>query len=559
MAGNNIDAVNLIPFESIHPSEYLYRWFTIHVTDTSILDELSSNRRYRKTPEIEQYPCRVFLVDFDFPKRIRVWLNEQEIQINKCSDYMFDRYTSDEMEPCWVCKWIEVEKYWLIDPSEVIDETTIDKPDFYRLHGDRHAEFGDGGEAFLFYPVWIQEQLPVTESRRQRLLSIFHQLNDERKDFHASPSPVEDIIDPDLLAYRPPATFERNQWIARKINQLETPNDRKLRDFKRDLGRGEYDTLSEHEQLRDTYQWLPSEFVIDQHGKVDIVTPIHHLPPLPKYRQAYGDIAHIFHAMLPMFEKLKLIKLNPNEEQRLQVIVKAQSYNLKAGKILSFLGSIIRITFIFSSGMKYSGRWHTEGQTENIIAVGVYYLHIDDQLEGGALKFRPAYAPQNYYPGIETDYEVSSVQSGTAVVFSNAIPHRFRQIRNLTTDDGRRRTFLNFFIVDPEQAIDLKWKEIVFAPQDQLIKILREWNDGRLPDIILEKILRMLGSSVWETEDDAKEFRSLVRRAMLEEKTGWGWICYGNCGTTEFVRSLCAWPPREREEIRDGLQHTESE
>jgi hypothetical protein len=35
--------------------------------------------------------------------------------------------------------------------------------------------------------------------------------------------------------------------------------------------------------------------------------------------------------MLPMFEQLKLIKINANEVQRLQVIVKAQSYNLKAG------------------------------------------------------------------------------------------------------------------------------------------------------------------------------------------------------------------------------------
>jgi hypothetical protein len=213
---------------------------------------------------------------------------------------------------------------------------------------------------------------------------------------------------------------------------------------------------------------------------------------------------------------------------------------------------------LLSLGMKYSGRWHTEGQTENIIAVGVYYLHIDDQLEGGTLKFRPQYAPQQWY-NIETDHEVTSVQTGTAVVFSNSIPHRFRQIRNLTTDDGRRRTFLNFFIVDPEQPIDLKWKEIVHAPKDKIIEILREWNNGQLPDLILEKILKMLKSSMWETEDQAKGFRNRVRRAMLEEKTGWGWICYGNCGTTEFVRSLCAWPPREREETREQLQHTESD
>ena len=40
------------------------------------------------------------------------------------------------------------------------------------------------------------------------------------------------------------------------------------------------------------------------------------------------------------------------------------------------------------------------------------------------------------------------------IVFSNTIPHRFRQISNLTNDDdGRRRTLLNFFIVNPDQPI----------------------------------------------------------------------------------------------------------
>jgi hypothetical protein len=87
--------------------------------------------------------------------------------------------------------------------------------------------------------------------------------------------------------------------------------------------------------LCDTYQWLPAEFIIDQqHGKFDILSPIHHLSFVPQYRQTYGDIAHIFHAMLPMFEQLKLIKLKTNNEQRLRVIVKAQSYNLKAGSII---------------------------------------------------------------------------------------------------------------------------------------------------------------------------------------------------------------------------------
>ncbi|UJR32942.1 hypothetical protein I4U23_020403 [Adineta vaga] len=540
-AANDDKSDKLISFKYFYPSEFLFKWITLHVIDAKVLEGLRSNRRYRHTPQIEDYPCRILMIDHDDDLRIRVWLKEQEVQINTCSDYMYDTYDPKRMQSCWVCKWLDVDDNWMIDPNETIDETTIQKPDFYRLHGDRLAEFGDGGEAFLAYPVWIHEQIPDVEKHRQRLLNTLYELNNQRQDFHPSPSPVEDIIDPDLLPYKPETTFNRNEWIERRKKELKGV-DRKLSRFKRDLNQGDYNNLSEHEQIRDTYQWIPSEFVIDTDGKVDIRTPIQHLPVSPEFKKAYSDIAHIFHAMLPMFEQLKIVNLNnAKEQQRLQVIVKAQSYNLKAG-------------------MKYSGRWHTEGHTENIVAVGVYYLHVDDELEGGALKFRPKYACQKYYDEIETDHFISCVKTGAGVVFSNSIPHRFQQIRNLTHDNGRRRTFLNFFIVDPEQPIELKSDAIIRAPKDVIIGTLQAWNDGRLPDVVLSNILKLLNiSSAWDNANEAKEFRCRVRRAMIDEKTGWGWICWGNCGTTEFVRALCTWPPREREEARDELHHTESD
>ena len=76
--------------------------------------------------------------------------------------------------------------------------------------------------------------------------------------------------------------------------------------------------------------------------------------------------------------------------------------------------------------MTYAGRWHVEGQTENIVAVGVYYLQVDEGLEGGKLKFRAADSPQPFYD-IATDVELE-VKQGSAVVFSNVVPHRFRYL-----------------------------------------------------------------------------------------------------------------------------------
>ncbi|CAF3349654.1 unnamed protein product [Rotaria sp. Silwood2] len=206
--------------------------------------------------------------------------------------------------------------------------------------------------------------------------------------------------------------------------------------------------------------------------------------------------------------------------------------------------------------MKYAGRWHTEGSTENIIAAGVYYVHVDDELKGGALKFRPKHAPQPWYD-ISTDKEVS-VSTDAAIVFSNTIPHRFRQIRNLTEKNGLRRTFLNFFIVDPYKPIDLyNYSSRVLAPLDIIISILDEASDGCLMiGPILNKIIQYLGPSAWKKIEDAKEFRAQVRKLMINEESGWGWINWGNCGTVEFVPARCLYEDKDECE---NLRHTESE
>ncbi|CAF1621615.1 unnamed protein product [Rotaria sp. Silwood1] len=82
--------------------------------------------------------------------------------------------------------------------------------------------------------------------------------------------------------------------------------------------------------------------------------------------------------MLPTFQKKEIIEQLAQLENTLQVIIKAQSYNLKVG-------------------MKYTVRWYTESSTENIIATGVYYVHVDHELKGGALKFCRRHALQPWY------------------------------------------------------------------------------------------------------------------------------------------------------------------
>lgn len=203
--------------------------------------------------------------------------------------------------------------------------------------------------------------------------------------------------------------------------------------------------------------------------------------------------------------------------------------------------------------MAYSGRWHTEGQTEHILCVGVYYLHVDRLLKGGILKFRPQEALK--FGSHEVD-----VHTGAAIVFENCIPHRFRQIQNLSTKD-RRRTFLNFFIVDPRYPIPLDSSQICLCYRNQIWNILdktglrllntdNEQEQRRLADLMIERILSFL-PNIWLNIEQAKDFRQRARNEMLEKKSGWGWVQFGNSGIVKFI----AKADKSQEEIR----HTESD
>ncbi len=218
--------------------------------------------------------------------------------------------------------------------------------------------------------------------------------------------------------------------------------------------------------------------------------------------------------------------------------------------------------------MKYSGRWHTEGHSENIQAVGVYYLHIDNELEGGALKFRPPVAPSPSYAegsGINVNRYVMP-ETNAAVVFNNYLPHRFCSIRN-STSVARLRTFLNFFVVNPSLPINApSICDLPLVSYDRCLTLLKNIENAHcrqiLPDLVIEKILSFLRDTMWESDIDAKEFRARVRHEMVNEKSGWLGIQYGNEGEVDFIKSTYHFHARTEmlyDEAYDFLQHTESD
>ncbi len=145
-------------------------------------------------------------------------------------------------------------------------------------------------------------------------------------------------------------------------------------------------------------------------------------------------------------------------------------------------------------GQSYEGHWHTEGRTEHCVAVGVYYANIDDGLEGGSLKFRVKDIKSNH---VETCDPEILLKSESAIVFPNTLPHRFRAIFNKTSK-GKRRTFINFFILDPT------W------PLPSTASLPHAWD--RVP------------------LDEAMAHRRSVREQVMSKKSGWGHYEYGNEG-----------------------------
>ena len=187
----------------------------------------------------------------------------------------------------------------------------------------------------------------------------------------------------------------------------------------------------------------------------------------------------------------------------LQVVVKAQKYVIPP----------------YSS---YSGNWHVEGKTENIVAAGVYYSKIDAGFEFDKLEYRTLLIPlMTPYDNTIYEYELD-IEEGSAVVFANILPHRFLKLTNVTSSPITRQ-FLSFFIVDPSKP--LMSTSYVWDVSKILFKLCPS-------KVLINQILSFTGAQF--NQEEAKELRRLARESMKKELSGWGHLDYGNSGELEF-------------------------
>lgn len=485
-----------------------------------------------------------------------------------------------------------------------------DQRQIRKLFPDYTVEFGDGGMADLDFPVYSQGQLNHANEEviRQRLARQLRGVDKLRNDVQPN-GVVHDIIDPTLHA-----NILSHEQISNEIATLDKRNKQSLRscnyydlddvDAGGEAAKGE----NEYEQIKEKrgrFQWVPAVVrcsftpslqksgttspaassaqqqnagdnsnLSRGHWSACFQSPIAGVPERQYSPQFYQDIETVFSSMLPMFRKLGVLKDQDGDEcdyQDLQVITKVQQY-------------------VIPQNSEYTGRWHTEGFTERIVAAGVYYIDAGRPDCGGNLIFRPPTTPdygwckngdgfrlrsaQTSKPlkrssartskptelpfGSERGDEIAKskftkkkkkrkddviippdplevnfrrytkklqVFTGTAVAFSNDIPHRFDTIKG-----SQRRLFVNFFIVDPKAGLPTTTANTASYAVVRRLLLRKGLEDSNL----CENVCEFCGGYSKGDLVHRTVVRDQARAAMSAGRQHWKSINYGNAGYLMF-------------------------
>ena len=217
---------------------------------------------------------------------------------------------------------------------------------------------------------------------------------------------------------------------------------------------------------------MASTFAVDDNGRVRILSRIHNLPPKLSNVPIYRAISKIFESMVPSIKKYVEIR------NSLQVCVRVKSY-------------------VLSPGEKYEEPYYKDGETDHIVAVGAYFLQLENGL-AGALNFSP------------TQYFIT-IKQGKSVVFINKVPYSLSLSNNSHLE--RRFTVLYYYIVDPLSSLP-STKNLPSTLT--VIKVLTQWGQnfgGELPKPIIKQIMSYI-PFVWYNILEAKRFRKTFRDAM---------------------------------------------
>jgi predicted DNA-binding WGR domain protein len=226
------------------------------------------------------------------------------------------------------------------------------------------------------------------------------------------------------------------------------------------------------------FQWLPSEFEIDNKGKCKIKSYINNLPLTQT--NLYRKIEELFEFILPQFEdiwtQINKTKLYSEDSVVRFIRERKDKKNKKKEKkptkftlldqTLQVITKIVKIDFNKKDTLE--GAWHVEGMShENIVMTASCTLKQDPYLSS-ELKFKRRYTQeegefiemntyQNQHRGLEEFLNIGIVplgktitKDGTMIAFPNSHIHR---IDMSSTKPNQSRLLLVFWLINPDKKI----------------------------------------------------------------------------------------------------------
>ncbi|KAL7751174.1 hypothetical protein RI367_003379 [Sorochytrium milnesiophthora] len=191
----------------------------------------------------------------------------------------------------------------------------------------------------------------VPERLRQVLLDETARLTEETIDYHpGSCGKVLNLVDPSFYPY------------VHGVSHVLRPYDPEVQR-----------KIQSQVYVESVYQWLPTEFDVDDAGNVTPVSYINNLNE-SRYPDLFRALPQILSLFIPVFEKFLVDEVFNKpvhvRGRRIQVIVKLTNHQLQPGQ-------------------NHEEVWHVEGmQHENIVASGIYYFDRSPHIRDSGMSFR---------------------------------------------------------------------------------------------------------------------------------------------------------------------------
>eukprot|EP01084_Bolivina_argentea_P045393 83557_1 len=218
----------------------------------------------------------------------------------------------------------------------------LDPDAIYKIGTNEDILYGDGGGCKMIWDIYACDKLKtvnheIVAKLKKNLIALGLKLKDWREG-----EPIMNLIDPDLYIYK---YYEKNEqyWLSDTHKNDITQG---AKDFMREFDspfsfinpeRDKEYIENNHPKhlwkrlqigyekgyfIRRKYQWLATQFLEKNEGKIEIKSNIHNISSRSKYNELYKGIEHIFEGMLPLFNKFPIFKGRKDKE--FQVIVKSQ-------------------------------------------------------------------------------------------------------------------------------------------------------------------------------------------------------------------------------------------